>query len=124
MVPQLISTRQESIDLRAVGDLQQRINKLDNLAAGLYDRDFAMEAQQQEQMKQKEKLDETPVAPAIPKRGRPFTDPSKLTQAQPVMGFEQRGRPLERELFTELGISSVREISKPRAKKKLVIKDE
>lgn len=47
MTPQLISTRQEPFDLALLGNLQQRMNKIDNLNKGVYDRDFAEEAQRQ-----------------------------------------------------------------------------
>lgn len=114
MIPQLISTRQDPIDLRAFGDLQQRVNKIDNLSAGLYDRDFAMEMQNQETQKKREKEDigirqEKNVTPAEarPKRGAPYKTPIQV--ADPVGGqfTDMQGAAETRQLFPDLGSTSV-----------------
>lgn len=92
MTPQLISTRQEPFDLALLGNLQQRMNKIDNLNKGIYDRDFAEEAQRQlrqevvEEKQSEEAVSQmvaedmskqktSPVAETKPKRGRPSTRP-------------------------------------------------
>lgn len=130
MVPQLISTRQEPFDLRLLGNLQERVNKLDNLSAGLYDRDFALEMQKQETQKKQEKepgiRQDKSVTPASarPKRGAPFKKP--IQEAIPFEDLTDLNA--TRQLDEAQGITAVPEL-KPRGrsvvrrKKKLILED-
>lgn len=117
MVPQLISTRQEPFDLRLLGNLQERVNKLDNLSAGLYDRDFALEMENQDREKKKEKedgiLQEKSVTPALAtrKRGPPFKKP--IQEAIPFTDLNDLNA--TRQLDEALGITAVPEL-KPRGR--------
>lgn len=117
LVPQLISTRQEPFDLRLLGNLQERVNKLDNLSTGLYDRDFALEMENQDREKKKEKedgiLQEKSVTPALAtrKRGPPFKKP--IQEAIPFTDLNDLNA--TRQLDEALGITAVAEL-KPRGR--------
>lgn len=121
MTPQLISTRQEPFDLALLGNLQQRMNKIDNLNKGVYDRDFAEEAQRQlrqevvEEKQSKEAVGQM-VAEDMSKQAKKTARPKDappLAEAKPKRGPKSvmlpvgEPYPLGPELPTSAGISTL-----------------
>ena len=96
----LIGQRSEPYDLGILGKLQERVNRIDNLSRGVYDRDFILEEQRVEQQNQEdegvarglqEETDEKsaakqskviPEAEARPKSGRP---PKSIVRGIPLI---------------------------------------
>jgi hypothetical protein len=114
----LIGQRSEPYDLGILGKLQERVNRIDNLSRGVYDRDFILEEQRVEQQNQEdegvarvlqEETDEKlaakqskviPEAEARPKPGRP---PAKIVKATPTTpladSFVVQGIPAQGEVI-------------------------
>jgi hypothetical protein len=114
----LIGQRSEPYDLGILGKLQERINKIDNLSRGVYDRDFILEEQRVEQQNQEdegvarvlqEQTDEKsaakqskviPEAESRPKPGRP---PAKIAKGTPLTplaeSFVVQGIPAQGEVI-------------------------
>jgi hypothetical protein len=114
----LIGQRSEPYDLGILGKLQERINKIDNLSRGVYDRDFILEEQRVEQQNQEdegvarvlqEQTDEKsaakqskviPEAESRPKPGRP---PAKIAKGTPLTplaeSFVVQGIPAQGEVL-------------------------